>query len=89
MRFIDADMLDVIGVTKPTECDLDSFMAGMEAVTEIIDNLPTVDAIPVEWIKETKSLARTVGVWQYELFLETILKDWEEENASRKTYDKK
>lgn len=44
-------------------------------------NAPTVDAIPVSWIKENKSLANKVGAWQYELFLDTLLKDWEEENG--------
>ena len=64
--------------------DADSLLKGTEdhqfIDTHVIWNAPTVDAIPVEWIKENKNLARQVGAWQYELFLETLLKDWEEEN---------
>ena len=55
-----------------------------------IDPDATVDAIPVEWIKETKGLAQVVGVWQYELFLETLLKDWaEHDNDSEITKHQK
>lgn len=77
MRIIDADALieDIIG-------DLTDGIAEGRAI-EKIDNAPTVDAIPVEWIKENKNLARAVGVEQYELFLDTLLSDWEEERKEK------
>ena len=71
MRLIDADEL-FFSMT-------DSIDQGI--AEEARDEAPTVDAIPVSWIKENKNLARTVGAWQYELFLDTLLKDWEEENG--------
>ena len=67
MRIIDADRL-LTGTEDHQFID-----------THVIWNAPTVDAIPVSWIKENKNLARTVGAWQYELFLDTLRKDWEEE----------
>ena len=73
MRLIDADELDIYDVSPAYG------MCVMGVTQEDIDDAPTVDAIPVSWIKENKNLARTVGAWQYELFLDTLLKDWEEE----------
>ena len=75
MRLIDADELDIYDVSPAYG------MCVMGVTQEDIDDAPTVDAIPVSWIKENKNLARTVGAWQYELFLDTLLKDWEEENG--------
>ena len=61
------------------DCDFPDFLTAQWE--RAIDEQPTVDAIPVSWIKENKNLARQVGAWQYELFLDTLLKDWEEENG--------
>ena len=77
MRIIDADALhiNIIGGRMNGKIEF------ADAVKAMINDAPTVDAIPVSWIKENKNLARTVGAWQYELFLDTLLKDWEEENG--------
>ena len=78
VRMIDADALfinlDGMMAVSPT-----GYIHG-DTVADMISDAPTVDAIPVSWILENKNLARQVGAWQYELFLETLLKDWEEEN---------
>lgn len=77
MRLIDADALHIntIGGRMNGKIEFANVVKAM------INDAPTVDAIPVSWIKENKNLARTVGAWQYELFLDTLLKDWEEENG--------
>ena len=77
-RLIDADDIEhclVIGGRRHGKTIIS------EIIRRAIQSAPTVDAIPVSWIKENKNLARQVGAWQYELFLDTLLKDWEEENG--------
>lgn len=78
VRMIDADAIEhclVIGGRRHGKTIIS------EIIRRAIQSAPTVDAIPVSWIKENKNLARQVGAWQYELFLDTLLKDWEEENG--------
>ena len=74
MRLIDANTLKsmVTGYTKPHE------------FTDLIDRRPTVDAIPVEWLKtqiekcqEISNTSKTVGL---AILAETI-KQWEKENG--------
>lgn len=50
MRLINADDLEVYSTTVPKDCDTDSYIQGISDVLEEIDEMPTVDAIPVEWI---------------------------------------
>lgn len=57
----------------------DAYDDGFNDAIFDVEHAPVIDAIPVSWILENKNLARQVGAWQYELFLETLLKDWEEE----------
>lgn len=51
MRLIDADKLESYGTTVPKECNAEDYLCGARDVLESIDSLPTVDAIPIEWIK--------------------------------------
>ena len=90
MRMIDADAVykilescEIIKATlgNPLTDWEHGYTCGIERAESEIECAPTVDAIPVSWIKENKNLARQVGAWQYELFLDTLLKDWEEENG--------
>lgn len=52
MRLINADELEVYSVTVPEDCDIESYMEGAGDVLEIIDKMPTIEAIPVEWIEK-------------------------------------
>ena len=85
MRLIDADAMRI---------DFDKYVEhirlikkGRKQKTEIailldckgaIDNAPTVDAIPIEWIEETMRLAESVGAKEYAEHLEVLLADWAE-----------
>lgn len=46
-----------------------------------IENAPTVEAIPIEWVEDVISLARKVGAFDYAEDLENLIKDWREENG--------
>lgn len=90
VRIIDADALsETLGISK-RGCDYcnhqyDAFYCDGRFADAClaIEEAPTVDAIPVEWIRDTKVLAKAVGIEQYELFLETLLSDWEEERKEK------
>lgn len=43
-----------------------------------IDELPTVDAIPIEWIKEVIRMAEKTGFTDYAYKLNVLLSDWAE-----------
>ena len=47
---------------------------------EGINTLPTIEAIPVEWIKEIVEVAEKVGADKYAEDLRILLADWREEN---------
>lgn len=54
MRLIDADKFEVVGGKVPEGYDVDSYLAGNNEILEMIDNAPTVDAVPVvhgHWIE--------------------------------------
>lgn len=48
MNLIDRSKLEVFGTT----CKSQDYIDGVKDTLEYIDNLPTVDAIPVQWIKQ-------------------------------------
>ena len=52
MRLIDADKLEAYGTTVPKECNAEDYLSGARDVLEHIDSMPTVDAIPIEWIED-------------------------------------
>ena len=47
MRLIDADRLEVISLTWPDDVDRDSYLQGYKDALERMDELPTIDAVPV------------------------------------------
>lgn len=53
-----------------------------EFASDIINEAPTVEAIPIEWIRHYKSI---YGLTYSTLFnlLETMIDDWEKENETR------
>jgi hypothetical protein len=44
-----------------------------------VANAPTVDAIPIEWIKEVIHMAEKTGFTDYAYKLNVLLSDWAEE----------
>lgn len=76
-RLIDADKL-----LKQLEwLDIDDFIL-YEEVKEDIDESPTVEAIPIEWIKIFMQRYKIQGGDEYKLlhFMITEWKKWEKEN---------
>ena len=65
MRLIDADI-----AKAKAEC--------YNWDTIAIDNAPTIDAIPTEWIKEVICLAEKTGFTDYAYKLNVLLSDWAE-----------
>lgn len=84
MRLIDADKVKQYAITEGFYCDTD---ADKEYTAEKIDQLfPTVEAIPVEWIKEFVNVrAANDGMDCYWHFWgEDVLQmidQWRKENA--------
>ena len=70
MRLVDADKLEVYSATVPEDCNIESYMEGAGDVLEIIDKMPTIEAIPVEWVEEWIYKHMTYGV------PERMLKEW-------------
>lgn len=62
MRLIDADKLEVVGISVPDGMDADSFAAGAQAVLERLDKAPTVDAVPLTHDLDSKDLIRRKDV---------------------------
>lgn len=56
MRLIDADKLEVVGISVPDGMDADSFDAGAQAVLELLDKAKTVDAVPIARGLDSKDL---------------------------------
>lgn len=54
MRLIDTDKLEAYGTTVPKECNAEDYISGVRDVLEHIDAMPTVDAIPIDFIVEFK-----------------------------------
>lgn len=52
MRLIDADKLEAYGATVPKGCNVEDYLCGAREVLEYIDSMPTVDAIPIEWVNK-------------------------------------
>ncbi len=75
MRLIDAGTLkEKIKSRFQTEPTWN--FSGLRIAEHEIEQMPTVDAIPVEWIEETMKLAETVGAKEYAEHLEVLLADW-------------
>lgn len=81
MRLIDND--EVIKIVREEVKDEDNtlpvqFRAGVDYVLKIIDELPTVKAIPVEWIKEKQN--KYCLNYEFTKTISQLLEMWEKEN---------
>lgn len=54
---------------------------GFEAAMSMLEDAPTVEAIPIEWIRHYKSIYGLTYSTLYTL-LETMIDDWEKENKT-------
>jgi hypothetical protein len=82
MRIINADKLpwvDRVILVDQVDGDINITIA-KEHTSYVNDETPTVEAIPVEWIKETIKIAESVQASKYAEHLRTLLEDWREEN---------
>lgn len=76
MRLIDADAQ----IKRMTSVmDMQDVYLPIHFKELLIDDAPTVDAVPVEWIKHYMEQELTEGSI-FHRFMAKVLKDWEEEN---------
>lgn len=75
------------GEWKRTETDIHNTDGVSEEILEVIWELaiytkytyePSLNAIPIEWIKEW--VERDENYWDYQYLTDVLLKDWEKEN---------
>lgn len=80
-RLIDADALCThIENEFDGVCVYD--VSGNEAAREfcvMVDIAPTIDAIPVEWLRKK----REVAIWQFAGAIDWLLSDWQKEQEAR------
>ena len=84
MRLIDADNLyfDYIVTSTTTNTLCHRYIS-----KEQVENAPTVDAIPIEWIKDYVDFGVSDELAQrYRRFVLNMIKDWEKENELWITY---
>ena len=94
-RLIDADALIPMMKYATTDSEIGVFpiKIGFNAITEVINNAPTIDAVPIECIE--KRIAELKKLNEYEFIanggytspsdyeqweLERLIRDWKEEN---------
>ena len=75
MRLIDRDKLEAFGAT----CKSQDYMDGVKDTLEYIDNLPTVDAIPIEWIQ---NWGNKEG-FGFPNWLREMIADWKKEQEKQ------
>ena len=88
MRFVDADaLIDTMEghVTTMSVCSttIEARAKGQMKQTRIADvvNAPTIDAIPVEWLREWQDEVGTINEWWP--IIERIITVWREEQGVR------
>jgi len=75
MRLINADNLERSLTEIDDHINMDIFTDG---VRELIENTPTVEAIPIEWLKnELIPKAEKLGATEYANNIRFVLEDWE------------
>ena len=80
MRLIDADALKETFHGEEGAKALDHFPLRLIKVKQIVDNAPTIDAIPVEWLRAF--CADDIAEDQQET-IEWMLKVWKREQEAR------
>ena len=82
MRLIDTDKIHR-SRAKITEGSKSFYKEWFSA--SAIDNAPTVEAIPIEWLKKKCNEADNIGMgiddWSVKDCYELVLEDWEKENG--------
>ena len=73
MRLIDKD--DLLRDMK--KCKAYGELSAKSAIRKV-ETWQTVEAIPIEWIKEW--VERDENYWDYQYLTDVLLKDWEKEN---------
>lgn len=83
MRLIDADALrkDIVELPNCSNGFSDTYDKAM--ILSVIDEQPTVDAVPVEFVKESIEILKFNGMLSGALLFETLLNDWKA-NTERK-----
>lgn len=71
MRLIDADKLKVLVAVEN-----DGTIATGKLVTALFDDIETVEAIPIEWLRERASRMLDFGEG-----VERIIKEWQDEQS--------
>lgn len=75
-RLIDADKLEAYGTTVPKECNAEDYLCGAREVLEHIDAMPTVDAIPIEYIQKTSKEWARDGYKESAEALDILVSNW-------------
>lgn len=88
MRLIDADALTKkLNLFNDRMHGNEHFLNGIESAKEIIENEPTIDAIPIEFIQkridQLKEMNGRTLVFDYKRWeLERLVRKWREEHAT-------
>ena len=82
MRLVDANELKVDYIIASTATNTQCYRYISE---EQVENAPTIDAIPVEWVKKwiSKGLLGMDSLIDPEITIQVMLKCWEKENEIR------
>ena len=77
MRLIDADKLKVLVAVENN-----GVMNTGKLITELFDEMETVEAIPIEWIDHyIKHKVEVAGINEEVLYINDMIKEWEAENG--------
>jgi len=86
MRLIDADAFIEQLKADIVEMHVPEFIVAAQALTIDIAERPTIEAIPVEWLKKHGAHLVTMPKRKFDssnmAFLFTLIKDWEDENGT-------
>ena len=92
MRLIDVDRLLKEFPIRINHYDKENgnfrYVLGIEAVMDYVKEMPTVEAIPIEWLKEKCNEADNMGMgiddWSVKDCYELVLGDWGKENEDNR-----
>lgn len=76
-RLIEAENVKV--KMRCPNCHSQCFWCNVDACCELIDSVPTVEAIPVEWLQGVIDMAKRVYADGFAESLELMIEDWREE----------
>ena len=76
MRLIDADELQERMLRYYGDYSFNIY----EEIRDFFQNTPTINAIPIEWIKDKMDELEGTGRFELSEYLDELLADWEKEN---------